>query len=159
MLNRNAKDIHYRLQYVERNQRSKSTPWSFRHTGVYHLHKPDFDFFLLVHSTSDSAIEQQLIRMTDGDASSEQLRNQVVQNPSSLHNMLLAAYSDNWQALSRDYDKQIAKTVSRSNRSSSRNRVLIAMTERSDPGARHHGSSGAASDGGLPGAAGPAGSQ
>ena len=56
----------YQLQYAEENQRSKHSPWSFRHTAVYHHHDSttNFDLFILLHPVENSYLEQQLINLT-----------------------------------------------------------------------------------------------
>ena len=103
----------YRFQYIENNNRSKTDPWSPRHTGVYHLQKPGFDMYLIIQPTDDSVFEQQLLELSSRDAPSSQMLEEILAEPLTIHAMLLLFYLDNWRGPLRDFDKQIEKTVSR----------------------------------------------
>ena len=89
----------YQLQYTEENQRSKHTPWSFRHTAVYHHHDSasNFDLFILLHSIEDSYLEQQLISLTKPGPRSQSMLRTLLADPSNLHLLIASSYVNNWR--------------------------------------------------------------
>lgn len=90
----------YKLNYVEQNRRNAMTPWSFRHVGVYHHHKPGSDLFILLHSQPTSLLSERLEQLIDDastGSSARSIREKLCGSPSSLHILALSCYLDNWR--------------------------------------------------------------
>ncbi|KAJ0334292.1 hypothetical protein COL5a_000340 [Colletotrichum fioriniae] len=61
----------YKLNFVERNDRSGPDAWSFRHVGVYHQHTPGFDLFILLHCQPASELAETLQDLIEEDGEEE----------------------------------------------------------------------------------------
>ena len=88
-----SRELCYLTRYAEENHRSRTTPWSVRHTGVYHLHSSTtpFDLFILLHPCPNSILEQQLFSLPPSSLDS------VLANPFILHFLPFSSYLGNWR--------------------------------------------------------------
>ncbi|KAJ0307490.1 hypothetical protein COL516b_004104 [Colletotrichum fioriniae] len=66
-----AYTLLYKLNFVERNDRSGPDAWSFRHVGVYHQHTPGFDLFILLHCQPASELAETLQDLIEEDGEEE----------------------------------------------------------------------------------------
>src|ERR1700761_8576148 len=86
-------EICYLTRYAEENHRSRTTPWSVRHTGVYHYHSAatDFDLFILLHPVPNSVLEQQLATLDISAIAT------IFTNPFTFHFLPFSSYLSNWR--------------------------------------------------------------
>lgn len=106
-----ADTLSYKLNFVELNNRNVSERWSSRHLGVYHQHEADFDLYVLIHCSRSSALYN---RFTPKSMSSHGQHGQlkdIVQDPGSLHDLILQAYVHNWRPYLRSWGNELAKMV------------------------------------------------
>ncbi|KUJ15959.1 uncharacterized protein LY89DRAFT_587507 [Mollisia scopiformis] len=109
-------DITYQVNYVEENLRKGKDPWSFRHTGVYHHHTPDFDLFILLHPINNSVLEDRLLKMLEVDQSVKPKVSQIpafCKDPYRLHLLVMSSFFDNW----RWYFRNLGETFAAENNS------------------------------------------
>lgn len=94
-------EISYQLNYVEANRREGYDPWSYRHTGVYHRHTPDFDLFILLHPNQNSVLESHLLSMLGidpvGTSTEIKVSTKLLEDPYRLHYLVLCSFLDNWR--------------------------------------------------------------
>ncbi|KXH47861.1 hypothetical protein CNYM01_01379 [Colletotrichum nymphaeae SA-01] len=120
-----AYTLLYKLNFVERNDRSGPDAWSFRHVGVYHRHKPGFDLFILLHCQPASELAetlQDLVEEEEEAEFSEELsdksastvnvfRRDLCSQPAMLHHYVLSCYLDNWRAYLRHLGDRFSKVL------------------------------------------------
>ncbi|KAF4780113.1 hypothetical protein HER10_EVM0009457 [Colletotrichum scovillei] len=120
-----AYTLLYKLNFVERNDRSGPDAWSFRHVGVYHQHKPGFDLFILLHCQPASELAetlQDLVEEEEEAEFSEELsdksastvnvfRRDLCSQPAMLHHYVLSCYLDNWRAYLRHLGDRFSKVL------------------------------------------------
>ncbi|KAH7398546.1 hypothetical protein BKA66DRAFT_407987 [Pyrenochaeta sp. MPI-SDFR-AT-0127] len=84
-------EVWYRLCFVEQNMRSAHTPWSLRHTGVYHRHsQPNApDLVILLHCVRDPTLDRQVMSL-EHDASQ---RADLCADPRLIHTWLYSTYN------------------------------------------------------------------
>jgi len=93
----------YKMNYAEEKLRNSMNPWSFRHTGVYHQHTPQLDFFILLHPNQNSVLETRLLDRFGIDVSkvsstsSEPRISSFKEDLNSLHFMVLSSFLHNWR--------------------------------------------------------------
>ncbi|TLD24526.1 hypothetical protein E2P81_ATG11862 [Venturia nashicola] len=91
-------EISYQLNYVEENRRQSKDPWSYRHTGVYHRHTPNFDLFILLHPNQSNTLENRVLSMLGLNSFIAPTGNHVISfNPYRFHTAVLFSFLDNWR--------------------------------------------------------------
>lgn len=100
----------YELSYIEENKRSKESPWSVRHIGVYHHRDPgrNFDLWILLCPNPDGPVQRMLGALKRG--SQDALRD-FCADPSLFHMWLSAHYSDNMRWYLRALGDQVVEQV------------------------------------------------
>ncbi|KXH49772.1 hypothetical protein CSIM01_03909 [Colletotrichum simmondsii] len=120
-----AYTLLYKLNFVERNDRSGPDAWSFRHVGVYHQHKPGFDLFILLHCQPASELAETLQDLVEEEEEAEfseelndksaptvnVLRRDLCSQPAMLHHCILSCYLDNWRAYLRHLGDRFSKVL------------------------------------------------
>lgn len=117
----------YKLNFVERNDRSGPDAWSFRHVGVYHQHTPGFDLFILLHCQPASELAETLQDLIEEDGEEETFpeeldddksastvnvfKRDLCSQPAMLHHYILSCYLDNWRAYLRHLGDRFSKVV------------------------------------------------
>ena len=88
-------DVSYQVRYVELNGRGGASPWSLRHTGVFHrLNAAEStDVVVLLHPVRKPLLEQMILSLKEDD----ERRRQLCENPPLLHEILYGCYFDNWR--------------------------------------------------------------
>lgn len=107
-------DITYQINYVEENLRKGKDPWSFRHTGIYHHHTPDFDLFIILHPINNSILETQLLKMLEVDQATKPKVSHIpafCKDPYRLHLLVMSSFFDNWRWYFRDLGDAFKKEV------------------------------------------------
>ena len=92
---------------MERNNRSKTNPWSLRHTGVYHHHSKELDLWILLHSVQDSVAEKKLLALEKDKVE----LNRLLEDPFRIHLLLASSYYPNWRWYLRDLGRQFNEKV------------------------------------------------
>ncbi|KAI3528936.1 hypothetical protein CSPX01_15888 [Colletotrichum filicis] len=120
-----AYTLLYKLNFVERNDRSGPDAWSFRHVGVYHQHTPGFDLFILLHCQPASELAETLRDLVEEEEEtecSEELddkstptvnvfKRDLCSQPAMLHHYILSCYLDNWRAYLRHLGDRFSKVL------------------------------------------------
>jgi hypothetical protein len=89
----------YQFRYVEENARSKDSPWSIRHMGMYHRHSVDGknDVFILLNPYENSAVEKQLLVLVTGHSKIQSTLKSLCEDPFRLHLLPFSSYVGNWR--------------------------------------------------------------
>ncbi|EXF81345.1 hypothetical protein CFIO01_01007 [Colletotrichum fioriniae PJ7] len=122
-----AYTLLYKLNFVERNDRSGPDAWSFRHVGVYHQHTPGFDLFILLHCQPASELAETLQDLVEEDGEEETFpeeldddksasmvnvfKRDLCSQPAMLHHYILSCYLDNWRAYLRHLGDRFSKVL------------------------------------------------
>lgn len=106
-----ADTLSYKLNFVELNNRNVSERWSSRHLGVYHHHEADFDLYILVHCSRSSALYSKLTPKSTSPHGSKDHLQDIVQDPGSLHDLILQTYVPKWRPYLRSWGNELAKMV------------------------------------------------
>lgn len=106
-----ADTLSYKLNFVELNNRNVSERWSSRHLGVYHQHEEDFDLYVLVHCSRSSALYTRFTPKSTSPHGPKYDLQDIVQDPGSLHDLILQTYVPKWRPYLRSWGNELAKMV------------------------------------------------
>lgn len=88
------------MNYVEENQRKGKDPWSFRHTGIYHHHTVDFDFFIILHPSNNSVLETRLFQLLGANQATNTEKSRlaaICKSPYRIHSLVISSFFENWR--------------------------------------------------------------
>jgi len=95
-------DISYLVNYVEENFRKEAlSPWSWRHTGIYHHHTKKHDLIIILHPNPESVLETRILEWLrlNPSLNIDTSSSLTIQPDDSflVHPLALTSFVDNWR--------------------------------------------------------------
>jgi hypothetical protein len=113
-------DISYLVNYVEENFRKEAlSPWSWRHTGIYHHHTEKHDLIIILHPNPESVLEARILKWLGLNLSLNNFESSglTIQHDDSflVHPLALTSFIDNWRWYFRyigdEFNYEVSRTI------------------------------------------------